>query len=301
MSEHNHIKNLVNLGFIVDEKAIPKIETLNEEDFFKLIEALKKENAFIVDDKFIKRLLFEDVKIASVMKKRCMFTVQEYVKDLNERYSFLQNLLVKKLELSDVVSINKIGGSNELTVIGMVKSREERGNDILLTIEDPTGEIDSVVSKSLGEKICVDDVLAVSGRLGSNRLIIDRLMFPDVSIKPVVFSEDSIKVAYSDKEAKADYRVTSNNIIDSVKKKETPISSPCIFKVGEVTFLFLMGYDPLDVLKKRYLKKGEDSFLIDTVPDVVFSDANVNSNYKGISIVSNDKLIDLRTREIQDI
>jgi DNA polymerase II small subunit/DNA polymerase delta subunit B len=301
MSEHNHIKNLVNLGFIVDEKAIPKIETLNEEDFFKLIEALKKENAFIVDDKFIKKLFSEDVKVLSILKKRCMFTVQEYVKDLNERYSFLQNLLVKKLELSDVVSINKIGGSNELTVIGMVKSKAEKDNNLLITIEDPTGEIDSVVSKSLGEKINVDDVLAISGRLGTKSLLIDRLMFPDVSIKPVVFTEDSIKVAFSDKDAKADYHVTTSKVIDSVKKKETTISSPCTFKIGEVTFLFLIGFDPLDALKKRYVKKGEDSFLIDAIPDIVLTDADVNSNYKGISIVSKDKAIDLKTREVQII
>jgi hypothetical protein len=35
------------------------------------------------------------------------------------------------------------------------------------------------------------------------------------------------------------------------------------------------------------------------VPDVIFTDKNVNMSYKGISIVSKNKVIDLKTREVQ--
>ena len=299
MNEHNHVKNLVNLGYIVDEKAIPRIEVLNEEDFFKLLESLKKDNAFIVDESYLKKLFSGDIKVITTLKKRYSFTVQDYVKALNERYSFLQSILVKKLELSDVVSINKIGFS-EVTVIGMVKSKEEKADKFYMTIEDPTGEIDTVVSKTLGEKINVDDVLAVSGRLGSKLLLVDRLLFPDVSIKPVVFTEDSVKVSFGDKDVKADYQVRATKVIDNIKKKETPVSSPCAFRIGDVNFLMLLGSDPLDALKKRYVKSGEDCMNIEAVPDIVISDS-VNSNYKGISIVSLDRVIDLKTREIQVI
>lgn len=299
MAEHNHIKNLVNLGFIVDEKASSRIETLNEEDFFRLIEALKKDNAFIVDENYLKKLFSQEVKVVSVLKKRESFTVQDLVKSLNERYSFLQSLLVKKLELSDVVSINKIG-SSEVTVIGMVKSKCEKDDKFFLTIEDPTGEIDAVISKNLGEKISEDDVLAVSGRLGIKTMIIDRLMFPDVVIKPVVFTEESFRVSFGEKDAKADYQVMATKVVDNLKKKSTPISSPCAFKIGDVSFLLLLGFDPLDALKKRYVKAGEEFLLIDAQPDVVITDS-ANSNYKGISIVSLDRIIDLKTREVQSI
>ena len=41
MNEHSHLKNLINLGFIVDEKLNDRIENLTEEEFYRLIESLK--------------------------------------------------------------------------------------------------------------------------------------------------------------------------------------------------------------------------------------------------------------------
>jgi hypothetical protein len=84
-----------------------------------------------------------------------------------------------------------------------------------------------------------------------------------------------------------------------IKKKEIEISNPSIFKIGNVIFLMLIGFDPLDVLKKRYVTIENNDFLIEPSPDIVFTDKDVNTNYKGISIVSKDKMIDLKTRETQ--
>jgi hypothetical protein len=66
-------------------------------------------------------------------------------------------------------------------------------------------------------------------------------------------------------------------------------------------FLLLLGFDPLDVLKKRCVSIDNADFLVEPSPDIVFTDKDVNTNYKGISIVSKDKIIDLKTRETQSI
>lgn len=298
MNNHEHMKNLINLGFLVDEKAREKIESLNEEQFFKLMESLKKDNAFIVNEATLKTFLTEDVKIINTIKRMDAFSIQDFVKNLNERYSFLQGILIKKLEMSSVVSINKCS-DGDATIIGMVKEKEEKGSNFLISLEDPTGEMQVVVEKKLGEKLGLDDVVAISGKISNRVMTASRILFPDISLKPVALSNDSIKVAFlQDKEAKADYVVYKNKIKDSIKSKDYEISNPCIFKIGNVVFLLILGYDPLDALKKRYVNLKSTDFLIEPSPDIVFTDREVNANYKGISIVTKDRIIDLKTREV---
>ena len=296
MTEHDHLKNLVNLGFIVDEKARGKIENLNEEDFLKLIEGVKKDNVFIIDELVLRKVLTEEVKMLRTLKRMDVFTVQDFVKSLNEKYSFLQDILIKKLGASNIVSINKCSDGSA-TLIGMVKEKE----DGVLSLEDSTGEIRVTMPKVLGERISADDVIAVSGMISNKTFAADKVVFPDISLKPVVYSGEPVKVAFSSKKSKSDYQVTKSKVKDNLKGKEYDISPPCIFKIGNVVFLMLLESDPLDVLRKRYVRAGNSDFLIEPSPDIVLTDMDVNTNYKGISIVSKDKVIDLKTREVQAI
>jgi hypothetical protein len=300
MTEHDHLKNLANLGFLIDEKAKEAIAGLNEEQFLKLIESLKASNAFMVDLPAVKAVATEEVKIIRAMAKADSFTIQDFVKTLNEKYLFLQDLLAKKLNLSDVVSINKCstGGA---TIIGMVKEREERTSDLRLCLEDPTGETDVLMSKKLGEKIAIDDVLAVTGKATDKVMFVDSIMFPDVPLRPVAFGSEPFKVAFSDKQVKVDYQVMSGKIRDNIKGKELQLSNPCMFKIDKVIFLLLLGPDPLDTLKKRYARFGSTDFILDIIPDIVLTDKDINSNYKGITIVSKDRVIDIKTREVEVI
>ena len=58
---------------------------------------------------------------------------------------------------------------------------------------------------------------------------------------------------------------------------------------------------PEAVAKSMIAIAGNSDFLIEPSPDIVLTDMDVNTNYKGISIVSKDKVIDLKTREVQAI
>jgi len=300
MNEHSHLKNLINLGFLVDDKITEKIENLNEEEFFKLIEGLKKESIFIVNENVLKAIVSDEAKVLGVIKRVERFNMQDLVRTLNDKYIFLHSLLMKKLELSNIVSINKCT-EGAASIIGMVKEKEEKGDNFAISLEDTTGEVQVSISKKLGEKIYLDDVIAVSGEMNNKVLKAGKILFPDVPLKPVVFSGDSVRVAFTDKDVKADYVVRSNRIADNIKNKEQEITSPCIFKIGNVVFLLILGFDPLDVLKKRCVSIDNADFLVEPSPDIVFTDKDVNTNYKGISIVSKDKIIDLKTRETQSI
>ncbi|NIO44078.1 MAG: hypothetical protein GTN36_00790 [Candidatus Aenigmarchaeota archaeon] len=298
---HNHLKNLINLGFLVDEKIADKIEALSEEELYNLVEILKKENVFIINEENLRSVLVGDVKILRIFKKTEKFTVQDFVKNLNNRYTFLQDVLMKKLKLSNIVSINK-GNVGNLTIIGLVKEKQEKDNNFVISLEDSTGEIKTLATKKLGERVNLDDVIAVSGRVTNKILFIDKLLFPDVPLKPVVYSREPVKIVLSDKKGlKTDYLILNNKIKDKIKNKEYEITNPCIFKINNVVILLILGYDPLDVLKKRYVNIENTDFLIKPSPDIVLTDKEINTNYKGISIVSKNKVIDLKTREVSDI
>lgn len=296
MNNHEHLKNLVNLGFLVDEKVKNEIESLNEEEFYKLIESLKNENIFIVNDEVLKKLLSEDIKIIRTFTKLEKFNVQDYVRNLNERYSFLQNILAKKLELQHIVSINKASDGNA-SIIGLVKEKEEKLETFIISLEDSTGEIKAVIPKKLGERMDFDDVIALSGIIKDNVLNVDKILFPDVPLKPVNYSKDSIKIAFMpERKVDVDYIFFKNRIEDRIKNKEIGITNPCILKVNNVFLLIVLGFDPLDALKKRYIRVDSADFLIEPSPDIVFTDKDINTNYKGVSIVSKNKIIDLKTR-----
>ena len=299
---HNHIKNLINLGFLVDEDAKNSLEDLNEEDFYKIIENLKKENIFIVTNNIIKKFLTDEIKILKKFEPNKKLTIQDYVKTLNERYSYLQEILVKKLELKNIVSINKCS-NGDTSIIGLVKTKEEKNNEILISLEDQTGEINVIIPKSLGEKLILDDVVAISGKINNKILFAEKILYPDVLLRPVNYTSESIKIAFlpKDKKLDADYIIYKDKIEDKLKNKTYEITNPSIIKIKNIIVLIIFDFDPLEILKKRYFNKGNNDFIIDIAPDILFTDKEINMNYKGISIISTNKIIDLKTREVFNI
>jgi DNA polymerase II small subunit/DNA polymerase delta subunit B len=299
---HNHVKNLINLGYLVDESIANLIENIDEDNFYRLIEGIKKENGFIINNDLIKKILVREVNIIKEFVHVNRFTVQDFVKSLNERYSTLQNILIKRLEFSDLVSINKIGSGNA-SVIGLVKDKIEKEDNFIVNLEDPTGEIQTVIPKNIGEKLALDDVIAVSGRVNNKILFAEKLIYPDVPIRPVNYTLENIKIAFLEKgkDYDASYSFYIDAIKDKVKEKIYTIKSPCLVEIQGILILIISGLNPLDVLRRRYVNIENTDFIIDPVPDIIFSDKNINTNYKGITVISLNKMIDLKTREVSNI
>ncbi|MEM5778001.1 MAG: hypothetical protein QXK49_00005, partial [Candidatus Aenigmatarchaeota archaeon] len=74
---HSHIKNLISLGYLVDESVANLIENIDEDNFYKLIEGLKKENIFLINNEVIKKILVRDVNIIKEFKSIKKFTMQD--------------------------------------------------------------------------------------------------------------------------------------------------------------------------------------------------------------------------------
>ena len=299
---HSHLKNLTNLGFFVDESAVKLIESLNENDFYKLVEEVKKENPLIVNKEFINKVVVNDVKIIKNLIPINKFTIQDFTKNLNERYSCLQNILLRRVEFSDLVSINKLSNGN-YSIIGLVKDKIEKEENLLVTLEDSTGDIQVILPKNLGEKLCLDDVVAVSGEINNKILSADVLVYSDVPLRPVNYTSKSVKIAFleANKDYDSDYLFYREKILDKVKGKTHITTNPYICEINGVIILTLFGLNPLDAIRKRYVNIENTDFIIDPIPDIIFTDKDINTNYKGITIVSLNKMIDLQSREVSNI
>ncbi|MFH0928950.1 MAG: hypothetical protein V1818_01175 [Candidatus Aenigmatarchaeota archaeon] len=295
-----HLEELVSLGFLVGEDARESIEKLNKKDFEKAVKHFKEEKPFIITKEMIEIVLAKEIEMVKQFETKDVFTVQDYVEALNKRYGFLQDLLVKKVELKNIVSISKVSSGN-VSVIGMVKDIVEKSGGRTVVLEDPTGYIDVVMDRKLVDRLVLDDVIAVFGLAKNKTLFAEKMLFPSIPLRPVNLSEKSIKVAFTDKKVDADYIVSKKNIQDMIKKKKYDISSPCIFKIGDITILVLVKAKSLEVLNKRYFNNDRIDFLIEPAPDIIFTDEDVNMSYKGISIVPKDNIIDLKTRKVEKI
>ena len=292
----------MNLGYLVDENILKLIENIDEDTFYKLVEGLKKENSFLITNELIKKILVRDVNVIKEFSSHKKFTVQDFVKGLNEKYNILQSILLKRVEFSDLISINKISSGN-VSIIGFVKDKTENGDSLVVNLEDPTGIVQVLIAKPLGEKLALDDVVAVSGRMNNKILFADKIVYPDIPLRPVNYASENIKVAFleDDKDCKTDYVFFKNKIKDNLKNKDYSIKNPCLVEISGILILVLTDFNPLEVLRKRCVNKENTDFIIEPIPDIIFTDKDLNTNYKGVTFVSLNKLIDLKTREVSNI
>lgn len=116
-------------------------------------------------------------------------TAQDFITHFTGRYNILKKMLQQRIQLENVVSIGKLKGKSErekVSVIGMVQTKDETKNGVMLTIEDPTGQIKVFFSKNKQDTIAkandavLDEVIGLSGSMGKNIIFANELYFPEV-------------------------------------------------------------------------------------------------------------------------
>lgn len=138
----------------------------------------------IITHGFVKSLLKDRPRIEVIRsseRERKTSTVQEHIRHFINRYEKLKEVLVKKPELTKLVSINKLPQrKKEFSLIGMVRQKNE-GSIIL---EDSTGELTihfENMKKEL-DKIVGDEVLGmVCERNGMVKA--KKIIWPDIPLK----------------------------------------------------------------------------------------------------------------------
>lgn len=126
----------------------------------------------------------------------------------SKRYDLLSTSLSKRNELSSVTSINRVDkliGRNLFSIIGLVSSVRETGSgNFMLELEDPTGSISLLVSKSsqafgLVGELVMDEVIGVNVRKNGRWCFVENIVFPEVPLhEKKTCDDDSCAVFISD-------------------------------------------------------------------------------------------------------
>ncbi len=186
-----------------------------------------------------------------VSKKR---NFEDFVALFNSRYQQLECMLRNRHELENLMSINRIRNKREegkVSLIGIVQDKHiTKNNNILLTLEDPTGTIRVLVSKNKPEllneakNIVHDEVIGVVGASNKSIVYANNILWPDVPRKEMKKAADKAYAVFL-----SDLHVGSKNFLSedfdrflewinqrtgNEQQKEIARNTKYIFVVGDL-------------------------------------------------------------------
>ncbi|MBD3312476.1 DNA polymerase II small subunit [archaeon] len=152
---------------------------------------------------------------SSNVRVLCNYELDNVSRDLstwlgfyNKRYDLLSSSLSKRGELKSVVSINRVDrliNRNEFSLVGLVSDlRETNSGNFIIELEDPSGTITLLVSKSspafgLVRELVPDEVIGVNVRKNGRWNFVDTIIFPEVPVSDnKSCDDDSTAVFISD-------------------------------------------------------------------------------------------------------
>jgi DNA polymerase II small subunit len=118
--------------------------------------------------------------------------VAHFVSYFSARHSQLSSLLRQRKELSNILSIGLLKNKKDrdtIAIIGLIRLKEKtKNNHLILTLEDPTGEIKVLVNKAnselfaIAQELVQDEVIGVIGTTGDNILFSNQIIQPDIPL-----------------------------------------------------------------------------------------------------------------------
>jgi len=118
--------------------------------------------------------------------------IKDFVDHYRNKYNSLKEIIQNRPEFNNVVSINKLGNKvsrEKISVIGLISEKKITLNDnVLLTVEDLTGEIKILVNKdklelySIARNLVLDEVIGINGVMGNNIIFANNVVFPGIPL-----------------------------------------------------------------------------------------------------------------------
>ncbi len=284
----NVIKEIMDMGVLVEPKAAEHINRLNEHEIKAVIERIKKEKPLVIGEDFFENV-FEVVEKKHEQKK---YTVHELVAVYNRYYQKMSEYFVKK---KNTVSISNVFG--DASVIGIVKNVKNNEAEI----EDPTGEIK--VRLKDGIKLINDEIVLVSGIVKDKVLHAEFVEYPNIKNTPKI-SGKKCTVCFNGN--CGDYKIFFDNETRIEKDSLFASSNPVYVKINNILILVFNTKDPVTVLSKRCFYPGRiyEENILDEVPDyfLCFSGVGIK-DYNGVKIIGiNEKQtakIELHTGRVE--
>ncbi len=118
------------------------------------------------------------------------YEVKDFTSLFLSRYKFLESLLRNRQELQSVMPISRLLSKKEkekISLIGLIEEiNETKNGNIMISLEDPTGLIKVVISKSKkelfekGKELVLDEVVGISGVIGDKIIFAEEIVWPDI-------------------------------------------------------------------------------------------------------------------------
>lgn len=119
-------------------------------------------------------------------------SVQHFIAFFNNRYKALRSILQSRQELSNLTSIRRLknsGPRSSVAFIGLITEKAiTKNNNIILTIEDPTGMTKVLVNNNkqgifkVASECVLDEVVGIAGVTGDGIVFANAFLLPDVPI-----------------------------------------------------------------------------------------------------------------------
>jgi len=167
-------------------------------------------------------------------KEREKVSVNDIVDFFNKRYEFLGNLLSKRLDLINLISINRVSEKVKIfSIIGMVK--EKNTSNKTAVVEDSTGEIELALSETLLNQLVEDEIVGVVCRK-DGIIYGEKLVFPDIPLQREINKTNEEKYIFLISDIHMDSeqfrRESYEKLLDWLEKQQSKLT---IFVVGDIS------------------------------------------------------------------
>ncbi len=201
-------------------------------------------------DQFIQRGEGSDVSVLSSspppIKK---IEVEDFVKNLRNRFYEMKNFLQERQELNNLISINKLSPKRQrVSIIGMVfDKRTTKNKNIMFDVEDFTGKTRVLVNQNnpelykAAEEIVLDSVIGFSGFGDKEIFFVNKIIFPDIKVlekKKAPVEEYALFLGDFHYGSKFFMEENFRKFIDYINGK-VPVKN--IKEINKIKYIFLVG------------------------------------------------------------
>ncbi len=146
----------------------------------------QKEKPIVITDDYIELFLSQRLEVKVVkpqIKKKEKVTVQDVLSYFTNRFEFFKSILSRRMELFNILSINKISSkSKKFSLIGLVREIEKDRKKV--TIEDTTGSVEVLVEDEKNLRyLTLDEVVGLLCVKGGEEIICKKIVWPDLPLK----------------------------------------------------------------------------------------------------------------------
>ncbi len=302
------VRELLKRGHLVSPETLERVDMNN-------IDSIAREKTLVLTETQPENRLSVSVEAPI---KITTITPQDFLEHCMRRYETIRDMLLRKTE---AVSVNKARKSSApVTTIGMVREILPSG----FVLDDPTGEIDVILTGHNTIPIETGDVVAVRGNVREEKFFAEEIMLPDIPLTNAINRIENTNLFLTTRHSAPPGLKPDDVLVSKHPLKHKHVVScfpnPAWIAISRgANRITLLVYEPpgettmekaLLFLKKRYintekavLAKNSDPFLLAAVPDIfwLISKNQWTLPYKGVTIISckdQDARINLNTRDV---